>query len=116
MLKKIALTITLALSLSVTPNKAAASIPISEIIEGAKLGKAIFDLTAPLIVQGIKLTTKISKKIVGYLKKKNKKGKDVYVNPLRIAALQKAEEREEMFAKLYAKSHKIDLLDEAFFK
>ena len=115
MFKKIALTVTLALSLSVTPNKASASIPVAEIIEGVKLGKEIFELTAPLVIQGIKFTTKVSKKIVSYLKKKHKKDKGFYVNPLRIAALQKAEEREEMIAKLYAKSQ-IDLLEESLFK
>lgn len=116
MFKKIALTTTLALALSITPNKASASIPISEIIEGAKLGKEIFELTAPLVVQGIKFTTKISKKIVRYLKKKHKKDNDVYVNPLRIAALQEAEERNEMILRLYANSHKADPLDDSLFK
>ena len=71
------------------------------------MSKDIFDLTAPFVVKGIKFTTKISKKIVRYLKKKHqkyKKKKDIYVNPLRIAA------------RLYAKSRKIERLDESLFK
>lgn len=116
MFKKISLTLVLALSLSATPSKASPATPLENVVTGLKLSKEIIELMAPLVVGGVKKTVKLSKRVIGHFKRKHKKDKDLYISPLRIAALQKDEEREERLAKLQAKFHRTESFDESLFK
>ena len=86
MFKKILLAFMVMLGFASSPQKAQASIPIGEIVEGAKAAKEIFDVAQPLLVRCGKALKKACKRIVRYIKsRRGKQDRDVYVNPMRTA-------------------------------
>ena len=109
MFKKILFTAIAILGLSTTPQQAKASIPIGEIIEGAKAAKEVYDVAQPLLVRCGKAIKRVCKKIVKFVRRHRHGNQDnVYVNPARTAALEAAEEELQEAQRRAQRSHIID--------
>ncbi len=102
MFRKTLLALMVMVGFASAPQKSQASIPVEEIVEGAKAAKKIYGAVKPLIKPCGKAIKKVGTKVVNYIKKRRShRSDDVYVSPARTAAAANEDEYEVIVRRRY---------------
>ena len=87
MFRKTLLALMVMVGFASAPQKSQASIPVEEIVEGAKAAKKIYNVVKPLVKPCGRVIKKTGAKVINYIKKRRShRDENVYVSPARTAA------------------------------